>query len=502
MRFRDVRLVRHHGEPRTIPALIRDRAGEMPERIALLDGRKSVTYGELGARVAGSARQLRSLGIGRGDRIVMFVTGDAGVDAAMLSMAAASAGTAAVLDASGPAAWRARMIERIRPRLVLLPEGLSSDGITGTMVRYGDGPELLVSGDMTGVDDDGRGEPDPEDIALILASSGTTGEAKLVPIPHRMIMGFGSVVGGIEADDRMLVVGGLFHAMSTWVYCMLSFGASSVIAGLMPPDVLARQCILLQPTIAASAPLLLAAIGDRLAMEATGERTSFRGIITGGAGRPRDVEDRLVRGFRCDLVDLYGASESFCIALDGRHQADRVRISGQDGESLPAGDSGEIQTCGDRTFPGYLDDPDATAAAFTADGWYRTGDLGVVGPDGRLRMLGRLAETINRGGVKISPEAIERVASDHPAVREAAAYPIPHPGLGQEAALAVVLSPGAALPMRDLRRWLLERLPAAQMPHAIRVVDALPRTASGKVARLRLAGQPEPGGPVGSNGAG
>lgn len=484
--------------PQTIPGLIRARAGERPEAPALLDAGRTVTYGELGARVAALAGVLRRAGIGPDGRIALFAGVDAGIDAAILSIAAASVAPTAILSADAPPAWRESALDRIRPGLVLLREGAPASGIAAPVLRYRRGPEVLAltAGEPAGAP---VVEPPPHAVAFILASSGTTGEPRLIPITHQAIIDAAIAdsalipdADGFAPGDRFLIVGSAAHAVFTWIYTAFWPGASAVIPGVDSAMGIAQVCSQRRPTIVGGTPALLASLADARRGGDPDPGPAVRLALTTGASMTGEMGDRIAAGLGCRIVDCYAASESLTIALDGVYEPGMVRIAAETGEILPAGAPGEIQACGPRTFGGYLDDPEATAAAFTVDGWYRTGDLGRIDERGRLAVLGRLSEVINRGGVKISPESIERAAREHPAVREAAAYPVPHPELGQEAGLAVVLAPGAALGRRDLRRWLLERLPANQMPHELRFVDRLPRTASGKIARLRLADQRQP----------
>ena len=169
----------------------------------------------------------------------------------------------------------------------------------------------------------------------------------------------------------------------------------------------------------------------------------------------------------------------------GRIEA-RVRIVA-DGREQPEGEPGEIEVAGPRVFRGYLDDPEATARVFTADGWYRTGDRGSV-RDGYLALLGRIDGAINMGGATVDPEEIDAELARWPGVLEAAAFAAPHPRLGEQVAAAVVLAPGTTLNQRALRRWLLSRLSPWKVPARFVVVREIPRTPTGKPLRRALAG--------------
>jgi acyl-CoA synthetase (AMP-forming)/AMP-acid ligase II len=160
-----------------------------------------------------------------------------------------------------------------------------------------------------------------------------------------------------------------------------------------------------------------------------------------------------------------------------------IAIRDAGGAALPAGASGEITVRGDRVFPGYLNEPEATVAAFFPDRWYRTGDLGYLDEEGYLFVTGRVREMINRGGEKIAPTEIDDVLRQHPAVADAAAFALPDDRLGQDVAAAVVLRPGMHASRRELRAWMLDRLTRYKAPRRIWFVDELPRTGSRKVQR-------------------
>ena len=135
---------------------------------------------------------------------------------------------------------------------------------------------------------------------------------------------------------------------------------------------------------------------------------------------------------------------------------------------------------------GYEVNPEANRAAF-ANGWFRTGDLGRLDSDGYLTITGRLKEIVNRGGEKLSPRDVEASLREHLAVREAAAFAVPHPTLGQDVAAAVVLEPGASAAEDELRGFLFGRLPDYKIPTRIVIVDEIPKGPTGKIQRLGLA---------------
>ena len=163
-----------------------------------------------------------------------------------------------------------------------------------------------------------------------------------------------------------------------------------------------------------------------------------------------------------------------------------VAILDGKGASLPAGQPGEIAVRGANIMTAYENNPGANAEAFI-DGWFRTGDQGYLDRDGYLYITGRLKETINRGGEKISPGEVEEVLAKHPEVAGAVVFAVPHPTLGEDVAAAVVLRNDSGSSVLDLRRYVAARLVGHKVPGQILLVEAIPASSTGKVQRTRLA---------------
>jgi acyl-CoA synthetase (AMP-forming)/AMP-acid ligase II len=159
-----------------------------------------------------------------------------------------------------------------------------------------------------------------------------------------------------------------------------------------------------------------------------------------------------------------------------------------DGNLLEPGAVGEIVIRGPNVTPGYENNPEANATAFT-DGWFRTGDQGVMDEDRYLTLTGRLKEIINRGGEKISPKEVDEVLMDHPAVQQVVTFAVPHDKLGEEVAAAVVLREGAEATVGELRDFAAERLAAFKVPRTVLVIDEIPKGPTGKLRRIGLAEQ-------------
>jgi acyl-CoA synthetase (AMP-forming)/AMP-acid ligase II len=170
----------------------------------------------------------------------------------------------------------------------------------------------------------------------------------------------------------------------------------------------------------------------------------------------------------------------------GRPAGPEMAIMGEDGAILPQGEIGEVVIRGPNVTGGYEANPDANAKAFT-DGWFRTGDQGVLDEEGYLRITGRLKELINRGGEKVSPLEVDEVLMDHPAVAQVVTFAMPHEKLGEEVAAAVVLREGASLTEPELRDFTRARLADFMVPRRVIFLDEIPKGATGKLQRIGLA---------------
>ena len=227
---------------------------------------------------------------------------------------------------------------------------------------------------------------------------------------------------------------------------------------------------------------------------------ALRFIRSSSAALPPVVLQRLEQRFGVPVVEAYGMTEA--VAPDGEQPAAAgerkvasvgpaagpdVAIMDAGGPTAAAGHArGEVVIRGPNVTPGYAANPEANARAFT-DGWFRTGDQGHLDGDGYLFLTGRLKELINRGGEKVSPVEVDEVLLEHPAVAQAVTFAVPHPSLGEEVAAAVVLRDGARATSDDLRAFAATRLAHFKVPRLVRLVDAVPKGATGKVQRIGLA---------------
>ena len=203
--------------------------------------------------------------------------------------------------------------------------------------------------------------------------------------------------------------------------------------------------------------------------------------------------------FNAPVIEAYGMTEAAhqmaCNPLPPRARkpgtvgvaaGPEVSIIDKQGEHLPPGSIGEVVIRGPNVTFGYQNNPEANATEFT-DGWFRTGDQGVMDADGYLRLTGRLKEIINRGGEKISPREVDEVLLDHPAVIQAVTFAMPHDKLGEEVATAIILREGIAATESEIRRFASKRLANFKVPRKVLFLDEIPKGSTGKLQRIGLA---------------
>jgi acyl-CoA synthetase (AMP-forming)/AMP-acid ligase II len=214
---------------------------------------------------------------------------------------------------------------------------------------------------------------------------------------------------------------------------------------------------------------------------------------------PPQVIQELEAVFKAPLIEAYGMTEAAhqmaCNPFPpgkripgtvGLAAGPEVAIMDEQGRLLPRGATGEIVIRGRNVTAGYENNPKANAEAYT-DGWFRTGDQGVMDAEGYVSITGRLKEIINRGGEKISPREVDEILMDHPAVGQVVTFSIPHDKLGEDVGAAVVLREGAAATEKELRDFVGERLAAYKVPRKILFLEEIPKGATGKLQRIGMA---------------
>jgi len=478
------------------------------ERTAIIQPEQDIrlSYGALRHQVETIAGALAAAGIGRGDRIGIALSN--GIPMVVAFLAASTAGTAAPLNPAYKEDEFRFYLEDTNARILLLPP----DGAENARRAAGDRvPILTVEMDaagtvsVSGMSGGRAAEPTSvDDVALILHTSGSTGRPKRVPLSHaNLSISAGNVARSyaLTPNDVSLCVMPLFHVhgLVASTLATLSTGGTVVVPTKFSPLSFWRVARDYGVTWYSAVPtlhqLLLARVEPGSAKPAGAEKLRF--IRSCSASLPPQVMHDLEAAFGAPVLEAYGMTEAAHQMASnplppgarlpgsvGRGTDVRISIMDTNGRHLPSGERGEVVIQGRNVIRGYENNPEANSTSFV-DGWFRTGDQGVLYANGYLTLVGRLKELINRGGEKISPREIDEVLLTHPAVAEAVCFGVPHPTWGEEVAAAVVLRESAS--ESDLLAYCKDRLADYKRPKQIHITDAIPRTATGKIQRRIVA---------------
>ncbi len=478
-----------------------------------------LTHGGLRALTGQTLAALHGAGIGRGDRVAIVLPNGPEMAAAFVTIA-----QGAVTAPLNPA-YRVDefdfYLEDLKAKAIVLPAGydgpaLEAAGRHGLVVLRLSTDASAPAGSFT-LHPEGRAEgtPDtapsgPEDIALILHTSGTTSRPKIVPLLQRNLVASARHIGAslaLTEGDRCLNVMPLFHihGLVAAVSASLAAGASIWCAPGFDALRFFGWLDSAQPTWYTAVPTMHQTILTRA--ERNAEilgRTKLRLIRSSSASLPPQVMVQLGETFGCPVIESYGMTEAAhqmtSNPLPPRAQkpgsvgvagGPEVRVAHEiEDRLLPMDATGEVVISGPNVTPGYEGNPDANAKSFfMAEGkrWFRTGDQGAFDGEGYLNLTGRLKEIINRGGEKVSPLEVDAVLMDHPAVVQVVTFALPHPKLGEEVAAAVVLRDGAEATEREIRDFAATRLADFKVPRKVVILPEIPKGATGKLQRIGLA---------------
>jgi long-chain acyl-CoA synthetase len=348
---------------------------------------------------------------------------------------------------------------------------------------------------------------DLTDTAVIVYTAGTTGRPKGAMLSQIQLYMNADIPGrlfGVRPDDVVITVLPLFHVfgLSSILNCCVRFGCTMSLIPRFDPAAVLAAIERDRATIFEGVPTMFGTLLSHPGLDRY-DVSSLRVAISGGASIPAPVLDAFERRFGVLILEGYGMTETastttFNVSAEDRRVysvgkpiwGTETQVWDGSGRPLPAGrdNVGEVVTRGLHVMKGYLNDPEATAAAF-AGGWLHTGDLGYIDEDGFLFIVGRQKELIIRGGYNVYPREIEDVLHAHPAVADAAVLGIPHERLGEEVMAVVVVRPGAALTAAELLAYCRERIAAYKYPRVIEFRAELPKNSLGKVLKDQLIPQ-------------
>jgi acyl-CoA synthetase (AMP-forming)/AMP-acid ligase II len=503
-------------DAQTVRALLESSAGEAPAIGA--PGRTFLDYTGLTEHVDRTIITLNALGLGRGDRVAIVLPNGPEMASAFVSIAAGT--TTAPLNPGYRRKEYDFYLEDLGAKALVVERGSESEaidsarslGIAVLVLSVPDGApagqfELKADPDVPLERSAPAGSAGPDDVALVLHTSGTTSRPKIVPLLHRNVCASARNIRTtlrLTPDDRCMNVMPLFHIHGLMAPVLASLSAGASVACTPGFNALKFFSWLdeIQPTWYSAVPTMHQALLSRAGRnEESVARARLRFIRSSSASLPPQVLAKLEDTFGVPVVEAYAMTEAShqmtCNPLPpgvrkagtvGPAAGPEVAVMDGEGNLLEPGAVGEIVIRGPNVTLGYENNPEANAAAFT-NGWFRTGDQGVMDEDRYVTLTGRLKEIINRGGEKISPKEVDEVLMDHPAVQQVVTFAVPHDKLGEEVAAAVVLREGTEATEAEIRDFAAERLAAFKVPRTVLVLDEIPKGPTGKLRRIGLAEQ-------------
>ena len=489
--------------PEPLPAILRE-GSPSPALICPDDG-TVVSHGELASAVHQLAGVLAGLGVARGQRVALVLPNGPEIVESLLAVALCGA-TAAPMNPGYTEAEYRFYLNDLDPSLLVVQAGRGADVrraagelmIADVSVQRQGPPQLSVAGIEATVErsfDLGS----PEDVALLLHTSGTTRRPKRVPLLQRNLMASLRAIGmhyRLDEADVSYCAMPLFHVhgLIASTLAQLAVGGSVVTPRRLTRRRYWQQISTHGVTWVSASPTL----HQELMEHDTAPAPSFRFVRSCSSALSPGLMERLEKIYEAPVLEAYGMTEASHQMTSnplpprqhrpgsvGIPAGAEVRIVDKTGRDVPAGHMGEVAVRGPGLTPGYLNDPQANAESFF-DGWFRTGDRGLL-DQGYLRLQGRIKELIIRGGENISPGEVEAVLKAHPAVADAVCFGIEDEKYGQVVGAAVVLKGEAD--RAELRARCRESLADFKVPKVIHVVREIPRTPTGKVQRNRIAAQ-------------
>ncbi|QYJ04919.1 FadD3 family acyl-CoA ligase [Nocardioides panacisoli] len=483
----------------TIPAALRAAAATHGDKSAYVEGDRVVSFAHLLDLVRRTAAGYRNRGLGPGDRVAVWAPNS--IDWVVAALATSYAGGTLVPINSrytGPEA--ADIVDRTGAVLVVVADGfLGRTQVADLRAASGlsSVAEIIDIADLDRVTEEPGGIDEvaaavsPDDVADVLFTSGTTGSPKGAMSAHRQTVGVARAwgeLGGVTAEDRYLVLNPFFHSFGYKVGIVtgLTTGATLYPMATFDPTGTMRAIQEEQITVLPGAPTIYQSLltapdrGDH-------DLSSLRLAVTGAAVIPVVLIERMREDLGIDtVVTAFGMTEAVVVTM-ARDGDPAELVAATCGRAIPGmetaiGAEGELLVRGDFVMLGYLDDPEATAAAIDADGWLHTGDVGELDEQGNLRITDRLKDMYISGGFNVYPAEVEQVLLRAEGVADVAVVGLPDDRMG-EVGTAYVVGTASA---EDVQAFAKERLANFKVPRHVVHLDALPRNLAGKVLKNEL----------------
>jgi long-chain acyl-CoA synthetase len=485
-------------------------AAAHPDRVAIRIGEDTVTYSELDDASARVAGLLAARNVGPGDPVAIMlpnvsqfadiyygVLRAGGVVVPMNPLLKARE-VAYYLGDSGASvifAWPASAAE-----VEIGAKEADAEAIVVDPATFGD--RLATAQPAPAVLDRA-----PDDTAVLLYTSGTTGRPKGAELTHANLIRNAAAMSEelLQLGPDDVIFGGLplFHSFgqTCTLNTAVAVGATLTVLPRFDPTQALRILTDHHVTVFAGVPTMYSALLHvaNSADRADYDLSALRVSVSGGAAMPVEVLRQFEDAFGCIVLEGYGLSETSPVASFNHPDRERkpgsigtpingvqMRVVDPDGAEVAQGETGEIAIRGHNIMKSYWNKPEATAEAIDADGWFRTGDIGRVDEDGYYYIVDRKKDLIIRGGYNVYPREIEEVLYENPAVAEAAVIGMPHAELGEEVGAAVVLKPGMSVTADELRAFVKAQVAAYKYPRRVWFVDALPKGPTGKILKREI----------------
>jgi long-chain acyl-CoA synthetase len=489
-----------------LSSILEQSAAGQPEHTAIRLDDLSISYGQLNSAARRLASLLTSAGLSRGDRVGLMMPNIPAFPVAFYGTLMAGA-VVVPMNPLLKSREVAYYLGDSGARLLFAWQDFAGDAAKGAAET---GAEIIqvddadLSSVLAGYSaETAPANADDTDDAVILYTSGTTGQPKGAQLTHGGLMRNARLTAETllqnHAEDVMMGCLPLFHVFG--LTCGLN---ATVLAGgtltLLPRfaagkalDIIARDKV----TIFEGVPTMYAGMLHHPEADSA-DAASLRLCVSGGAAMPVEILRGFEQKFGCMILEGYGLSETSPVASFNHPDKPRkagsigtpvegveMRLITDSGDPSLPGEVGEIAIRGHNVMKGYWGKPEATAEAIP-DGWFRTGDLARVDEDGYYYIVDRKKEMIIRGGYNVYPREIEEALHEHPAVAEVAVIGLPHAELGEEVGAAVALKPGVSATTAELQQFVKERVAAYKYPRHVWLVDSLPKGPTGKILRREV----------------
>jgi long-chain acyl-CoA synthetase len=486
--------------------LIAQSIDSHPQQLAIKAGETSLTYSQLDTLSARAAALMRDAGVRPGDRVGVMLPN---VPAFAIAYYGALRAGAVIVPMNTMLKAREIRFYLGDPEVSLLfawhgardevDAGAAGLDTTVVYVAPGEFDDLLST--RRPVPDVAQREAD--DTAVILYTSGTTGKPKGAELSHANLTRNAQAsleLFGLRRDDVVIGALPLFHSFGQTcsLNAVLSAGAQLSMIARFEPGAVLQTVERDGATAFMGVPTMYTALLHHPELRNT-DTSTLRLSVSGGAALPVDVLHGFERTLAVPVLEGYGLSETSPLASFNRPDRRKagtigvaipgveMKVVDEQGGEVMVGDVGEIAIRGHNVMKGYWRRPEETAAVLSADGWFRTGDMGRTDEEGFFTIVDRKKELIIRGGYNVYPREIEEVLYEHPDVRECAVVGIPHAALGEEVGAAVVLTDSGSVTADELREYVKVRVAAYKYPRHLWFLRELPKGPTNKILKREIA---------------